>query len=42
MPLILGDGVRLFGANGHSRIDLEPIAITPSGRLVTLHYRVSE
>ncbi len=42
MPLILGDGVRLFGADGRSRIDLEPIAITPSGRLAILHYRVSE
>jgi dihydrofolate reductase len=42
MPLILGNGVRLFGADGRSRIDLEPVAITPSGRLATLHYRVSE
>ena len=42
MPLILGDGVRLFGADGRSRIDLEPVAIGPSGRLAILHYRVSE
>jgi dihydrofolate reductase len=40
MPLILGGGVRLFGTDGGERIDLEPIAITPSGRLATLHYRV--
>jgi len=42
LPLILGDGVRLFGADGRSRIDLEPIAITQAGRVANLHYRVSE
>jgi dihydrofolate reductase len=42
MPLILGGGVRLFGPDGGRRIDLDSIAIIPSGALATLHYRVSE
>jgi dihydrofolate reductase len=40
LPLILGDGVRLFGTDGRDRIDLEPIDLTPSGRVANLHYRV--
>lgn len=40
IPLILGDGVRLFDTYGDGRIALEPIAIARSGRMASLHYRV--
>jgi len=39
-PVLLGDGARLFGARRGRRIDLEPIAITRSGPLANLRYRV--
>ncbi len=40
MPMILGGGVRLFGADDGERIDLAPVTIAPSGRIANLHYRV--
>jgi dihydrofolate reductase len=41
MPLVLGDGVRLFGDEARDRIDLEPAVIERSGRVVHLQYRVT-
>jgi dihydrofolate reductase len=40
MPLVLGDGARLFDTYDGGRIDLEPVAIARSGRLAHLQYRV--
>jgi dihydrofolate reductase len=40
MPLILGGGVRLFGADDGGRIDLAPMEIAASGRIANLQYRV--
>jgi dihydrofolate reductase len=40
LPVVLGGGVRLFGDPIGRRVDLEPIEITRSGRIASLHYRV--
>jgi dihydrofolate reductase len=39
LPVLLGDGIRLFDGGGR-RIELEPIEITRSGRSVGMRYRV--
>ena len=40
-PLLLGDGVRLYGGGGESpRVDLERIALEDSGQQVSVRYRV--
>lgn len=39
-PVLLGDGVRLFGGPGATRINLEPMAATGSGKVTDLRYRV--
>jgi dihydrofolate reductase len=39
-PLLLGDGVRLFGRPGAARINLEPIAVTRAEKVTDLRYRV--
>jgi len=41
-PVLLGDGVRLFGGPGFGRVDLEPIGVERVGRLADLHFRVAE
>jgi dihydrofolate reductase len=41
LPVLLGDGVRLFDARGKRRVNLEPIAITRWGGVANLHYRVA-
>jgi dihydrofolate reductase len=41
VPVMLGDGVRLYGAPGVPRVDLEQLALEDSGRQVSLRYRVS-
>jgi dihydrofolate reductase len=41
LPVLLGDGVRLFDAGGAGHADLEPIDITRYGKVVHLHYRVA-
>jgi dihydrofolate reductase len=40
LPVLLGDGVRLFDPGGGRRIDLRPIDITRSGGAANLHYGV--
>jgi dihydrofolate reductase len=39
-PVLLGDGVRLFGGPGAPRVDLEPIAVERSGEVTDLRFRV--
>ncbi|MGH9262191.1 MAG: dihydrofolate reductase family protein [Acidimicrobiales bacterium] len=41
-PVLLGDGVRLFGGPGFGRVDLEPISVERVGRLANLRFRVAE
>ena len=39
-PLLLGDGVRLYGAPGMERVDLERTELGSSGQLTSLRFRV--
>jgi dihydrofolate reductase len=39
-PLLLGDGVRLYGGAGGRRVDLERTELEASGRLTELRFRV--
>jgi len=39
-PILLGDGVRLFGRPGTAPIDLETTSATQSGQLTNLRFRV--
>jgi dihydrofolate reductase len=41
LPVLLGDGLRLFDAEGARRVNLEPIDITRYGKVAHLHYRVA-
>ena len=40
LPVLLGDGTRLFSSPGLARIDLEPLDSTQSGALTILRFRV--
>jgi dihydrofolate reductase len=40
LPVLLGDGTRLFSAPGLARIDLEPLDSTQAGAVTILRYRV--
>jgi dihydrofolate reductase/uncharacterized protein YhbP (UPF0306 family) len=40
-PVLLGDGVRLFDVAGGARVDLEPTAVTTSGQITNLRFRVA-
>lgn len=39
-PIMLGAGVRLFGARGYQRVDLERTELKESGQLTDLRFRV--
>ena len=39
-PILLGDGVRLFGSPPSARVPLELINATQAGQITSLHYRV--
>ena len=39
-PVLLGDGVRLYGSTGAGRIDLERVGLAESGQLTDLRFRV--
>jgi dihydrofolate reductase len=39
-PVLLGNGVRLFGGPGAPRVDLEPISVGQSGQVTDLRFRV--
>ena len=39
-PVLLGDGVRLFGGPRAPRVDLEPISVGQSGQVADLRFRV--
>jgi riboflavin biosynthesis pyrimidine reductase len=39
-PVLLGDGVRLFGSPGQGRINLERTSVAKSGQLTDLRFRV--
>ena len=41
-PLLLGDGVRLYGGPGAGRVDLERAAVAESGQLTDLRFRVAQ
>jgi dihydrofolate reductase len=41
-PLLLGDGVRLYGGPGAGRVDLERTAVAESGQLTDLRFRVAQ
>jgi dihydrofolate reductase len=40
LPVLLGDGIRLFSSPGLARIDLEPLDSTRSGAVTVLRFRV--
>jgi dihydrofolate reductase len=40
LPVLLGDGIRLYSSAGIGRIDLEPLDSTPSGSVTVLRFRV--
>src|SRR6266704_994434 len=40
LPVLLGDGIRMFSSPGLARIDLEPLSVTPSGTVTMLRFRV--
>jgi dihydrofolate reductase len=40
VPVLLGDGIRFFSAQGLARIDLEPISSTQAGAVTILRFRV--
>jgi dihydrofolate reductase len=39
-PVLLGDGIRLFGGPGGKQRKLEPVAVSSMGDFANLHYRV--
>src|ERR687895_1568633 len=39
-PLLLGDGVRLYGAPGAARVPLERVELGASGQLTSMRFRV--
>jgi dihydrofolate reductase len=39
-PLLLGDGVRLFGGPGVAPVDLETVSVSQAGQIANLRYRV--
>ncbi|GGD42825.1 deaminase [Microbacterium faecale] len=41
LPVLLGDGVRLFEQRSNGRINIEQISSTPRGRTTELRYRVN-
>jgi dihydrofolate reductase len=42
LPVLLGDGVRLYGAEGAARVNLEPAGCTQAGDMTFLRYRVTK
>lgn len=42
LPVLLGDGVRLFEQRSNRHINIEPISSTPRGRTTELRYRVKK
>jgi dihydrofolate reductase len=41
LPVLLGDGVRLYGSDGAARVNLEPASSTQSDGVTFLRYRVA-
>jgi dihydrofolate reductase len=41
-PVLLGDGVRLYGGRGAGRVNLERTAVAESGQVVDLRFRVAK
>jgi dihydrofolate reductase len=39
-PVLLADGVHLYGGPGSGRVDLEPISVARSGQVTDLRFRV--
>jgi dihydrofolate reductase len=42
LPVLLGDGVRLYGSDGAARVNLTPAGCDQSGDVTFLRYRVSK
>jgi dihydrofolate reductase len=40
-PLLLGDGVRLYGGPGATRVELERLELADSGQLASMRFRVA-
>jgi riboflavin biosynthesis pyrimidine reductase len=40
-PLLLGDGVRLYGASGADSVPLERVELASSGQLTSMRFRVA-
>jgi dihydrofolate reductase len=40
-PLLLGDGVRLYGSRGSKRVGLERVELAASGQLSSMRFRVT-
>jgi dihydrofolate reductase len=40
LPVLLGDGIRLYSAPGLARVDLEPLGCTRAGDVTVLRFRV--
>jgi hypothetical protein len=39
-PVLLGDGVRLYGSPADERVDLERVEVATSGQLTSMRFRV--
>jgi dihydrofolate reductase len=42
LPVLLGDGIRLYGSDGADRVNLDPVGRDQSGVVTFLRYRVAE
>jgi dihydrofolate reductase len=40
LPVLLGDGIRLFGHPGAAPVDLEAVSVTQAGQVTNLGFRV--
>jgi dihydrofolate reductase len=39
LPIVLGDGIRLFGRSNHWEMTFEPLSATRAGQAVILRFR---
>ena len=42
MPVLLGDGVRLYGGPGMAQVDLERVTLSESGQVTSLSFQVAQ
>jgi hypothetical protein len=41
VPIVLGEGIRLFASPAARRVPLEPVELDRSGQLINLRFRVA-